>query len=422
MGQAGGQLSQAASGRRLPEGDTTDESRERANLSKQYFIRIRGTVRGPFPPEKLKELARRGQFSRVHHVSVDGVNWEPAANHPELLPEPKAVKIHKRPIQAEPEGEDSGYQLAAADQPAAVDGTRNESPAEDNWQDRVAWYYASAGRQFGPVSFAELRQLASRGALQYNAPVWAEGMSEWSEAANVPGLFAKADTNIYCPYCKNLLKVTEKAFGKTVPCPICQQPIAVPSAPATPSGLQRQESGFPEVTAQGSGWSQEGKGRRAKITAVVAGGVVGLLFLVVFATWAFMRSGPTDAHAPKAGFRGFEPTDAEAPETGSRRFEPNGANSPEAGCAACGTVMAILVVCSIAILVLNIALLVWVARDAKARGMDSAVVWMLLVMFTGLLGLLIYIFSRPQGNVLPCPTCGNKRLQASARCPHCGNP
>jgi hypothetical protein len=76
----------------------------------------------------------------------------------------------------------------------------------------------------------------------------------------------------------------------------------------------------------------------------------------------------------------------------------------------------------IAFIALNIALLVWVARDAKSRGMDSAVVWMILVMFTSVLGLVIYIFSRPQGNLVRCPSCNNTRLQASATCPHCGNP
>jgi uncharacterized membrane protein YhaH (DUF805 family) len=76
----------------------------------------------------------------------------------------------------------------------------------------------------------------------------------------------------------------------------------------------------------------------------------------------------------------------------------------------------------IAIIVLNIALLVWVARDAKSRGMDSSVIWMILVMLTSFVGLIIYIFSRPQGNLVRCPHCGNSRLQASAKCPHCGNP
>lgn len=92
-----------------------------------------------------------------------------------------------------------------------------------------------------------------------------------------------------------------------------------------------------------------------------------------------------------------------------------------AGCAACGACGGMMIIVPLAILVLNIALLVWVARDAKARSMDSSVLWMILVMFTGPIGLLIYIFSRPQGNLIQCQHCNNKRLQASAKCPHCGN-
>jgi len=53
--------------------------------------------------------------------------------------------------------------------------------------------------------------------------------------------------------------------------------------------------------------------------------------------------------------------------------------------------------------------------------MDSAVIWMILVMFTSVIGLIIYIFSRPQGNLIQCPHCNNNRLQASVKCPHCGN-
>jgi uncharacterized membrane protein YhaH (DUF805 family) len=80
-----------------------------------------------------------------------------------------------------------------------------------------------------------------------------------------------------------------------------------------------------------------------------------------------------------------------------------------------------MIVIPVAFFALNIALLVWVARDAKARGMDSAVLWMILVMFTSVIGLIIYLFSRPQGNLVQCPTCNNMRLEASARCPHCAN-
>jgi uncharacterized membrane protein YhaH (DUF805 family) len=95
---------------------------------------------------------------------------------------------------------------------------------------------------------------------------------------------------------------------------------------------------------------------------------------------------------------------------------PGSADSA-AGCALCGSLIFI----PIALVVLNIALLVWVARDAKARGMDSAVIWMILVLFTSVFGLVIYLLSRPQGNLIQCSHCHNKRLQASAKCPHCGN-
>jgi len=92
-----------------------------------------------------------------------------------------------------------------------------------------------------------------------------------------------------------------------------------------------------------------------------------------------------------------------------------------AGCAGCLGIFGFLAFLVFALIALNIALLVWVARDAKSRGMDSAVLWMILVMFTGVIGLIIYLFARPQGNVVACAHCSNKRLQASAKCPHCGN-
>jgi uncharacterized membrane protein (UPF0182 family) len=88
-----------------------------------------------------------------------------------------------------------------------------------------------------------------------------------------------------------------------------------------------------------------------------------------------------------------------------------------AGCLACGVVPMIILVVVIA---LHIAILVWVARDAKSRGMDNAVLWMILVILTGLIGLVVYVLARTQGNLVPCPNCHNNRLQVSVRCPHCG--
>jgi hypothetical protein len=105
------------------------------------------------------------------------------------------------------------------------------------------------------------------------------------------------------------------------------------------------------------------------------------------------------------------------------RAQPRQPNDAEAAaaCASCAGCGGALVLIPIVFVALNIALLVWVGRDAKARGMDSAVVWMILVMLTSVIGLIIYVFTRPQGNLVKCQHCGNRRLQVSATCPHCAN-
>jgi hypothetical protein len=100
-----------------------------------------------------------------------------------------------------------------------------------------------------------------------------------------------------------------------------------------------------------------------------------------------------------------------------RRGDPD----PTAACGACGAFVFVIIAAIVIVIALDIALMVWVARDAKSRGMDSAVIWMILVAFTSLIGLFIYILSRPQGNLIRCQSCNNNRLQASAKCPHCGN-
>jgi hypothetical protein len=93
-----------------------------------------------------------------------------------------------------------------------------------------------------------------------------------------------------------------------------------------------------------------------------------------------------------------------------------------AACAACGAIGLVGIVVPLAILALNIWLLIWVARDAKSRGMDTPVLWMILVFFTSVIGLVIYLSVRPKGEPVACPHCGNKRLPALATCPTCGKP
>jgi len=97
-----------------------------------------------------------------------------------------------------------------------------------------------------------------------------------------------------------------------------------------------------------------------------------------------------------------------------------GGGQPSGG-EVCGTACGSFIFIIIAIFVLNIAILVWVARDAKNRGMGTSVGWVFLIMLTGIIGFIIYLFSRPSGELVYCQTCKNKKLRFATVCPYCGN-
>lgn len=54
------------------------------------------------------------------------------------------------------------------------------------------WYYTTNSQQMGPVSWDELRQLASSGLLHPGDMVWKEGMVDWLKASKTDGLFSDA--------------------------------------------------------------------------------------------------------------------------------------------------------------------------------------------------------------------------------------
>jgi hypothetical protein len=56
----------------------------------------------------------------------------------------------------------------------------------------VEWYYAKDGKQQGPISMAQLRQLASSGRLEPTDMVFKTGTTDWVDASTVAGLFASA--------------------------------------------------------------------------------------------------------------------------------------------------------------------------------------------------------------------------------------
>jgi len=75
---------------------------------------------------------------------------------------------------------------------------------------------------------------------------------------------------------------------------------------------------------------------------------------------------------------------------------------------------------SFVVFVAWIVALVYIVKDAKARGDPNAVLWVVLAVMVPLIGVVVYFFARPKGNLTPCANCKNRKLDNLVKCPHCG--
>ncbi|MBI5262641.1 MAG: DUF4339 domain-containing protein [Bradyrhizobium sp.] len=53
-----------------------------------------------------------------------------------------------------------------------------------------SWFFASAGKQQGPYSEDQFRDLIAQGVVRAETLVWTEGMPGWQKAAEIPGMFS----------------------------------------------------------------------------------------------------------------------------------------------------------------------------------------------------------------------------------------
>jgi len=146
-------------------------------MSNSFFVRIRGRVTGPHTEEKLRVLAQRGQFSRVHEVSTDGMAWESATDHPELFDRP--VELAPEPVVVV-----TAPPVVTREAPRKTNARREEIALASEG----TWYYGAHGVERGPVEWLDLKRMAALGQLQPGDLVWTEGMDTWIPAEQVAGL------------------------------------------------------------------------------------------------------------------------------------------------------------------------------------------------------------------------------------------
>lgn len=150
--------------------------------------------------------------------------------------------------------------------------------------------------------------------------------------------------------------------------------------------------------------------RRSNAPAIIAIGFA--LFTAVVLGAVFTLTSDSDPPPKKS-----VPTETTVPN----KQRPTVQHSREDSIAGWVAYQGLACVCGLLFFILWVLLLAWVARDCRCRGVDGGAVWVLIALFMPIVGVLIYLVSRPHGTLAMCQRCGNKRLSAAFACPHCGN-
>lgn len=158
-------------------------------LAVQYWVRRRKEARsqGPFPLEKLKELAATDRLTRnLHEVSEDCVVWVPASQIWARIFPQKTISIKRPPATVTSNTDVSDTYGIPRTEPA--EELLVLSPVEAV-PDPAEWYYLSGESQLGPVTASDLRSLVAQGTLRLTDFVWSQRLGEqWQELGQVSEL------------------------------------------------------------------------------------------------------------------------------------------------------------------------------------------------------------------------------------------
>ena len=87
--------------------------------------------------------------------------------------------------------------------------------------------------------------------------------------------------------------------------------------------------------------------------------------------------------------------------------------------AAGDSLLAFLVLLPLAYAIINIAFMLWLWPDARARGIHKPIGWMVAMLFLGPVALAFYLGMRPHGRLRQCRHCGEECLATEDTCPRC---
>lgn len=136
--------------------------------------------------EKVAELVQRGQVTRLHELSPDGLQWRRAELFTEFYPQQEGSTTSS--LQSTARTKSDGDELRLEEESIKVDRSNNQPKPEQ-------WYAHIDGAQLGPVGEDAMKQWVASGQLTGNSLIWKEGMTEWLAASLIrPSWFRQVST------------------------------------------------------------------------------------------------------------------------------------------------------------------------------------------------------------------------------------
>jgi hypothetical protein len=196
--------------------------------------------------------------------------------------------------------------------------------------------------------------------------------------------------------------VRESHVGRAVRCPKCRGVFRVgnPDAAEVEGGAAATGASYYEV--------EESSGASPRVIALsISGAILAAAVFIIFIYAVTLQS------------RGGSSPEASRPISDNSRAR-NAERLAEARKAAEAMAEIAAYLFVVALFACNIALMIWVVKDARNRGDDNGVLWMIVVVTAGIIGLIIYLAARRPGSLVTCDNCHNRRLHYTTACPHCG--
>lgn len=136
----------------------------------RIYVRFKGKTLGPLADQKVRDLVRRGQITRMHELSSDGLTWTRAEEFGDFFAAP-ASRATVSPNAA----------MATQDK-SATNGAASVPIPGQAADDSVQWYANIGGENQGPVTTRTIVQWIQSGEVTRQTLVWRAGFDDWRSA------------------------------------------------------------------------------------------------------------------------------------------------------------------------------------------------------------------------------------------------